>query len=80
VLSRGRAVLALIDNTVSIRRQPEFALAVLHHAVSHAVALESPRGEADGLSALLVGKLPEHGFVNRVYGEYRAPSKRSLRG
>ncbi len=53
LLSPGRAVLALIDNTVSIRRRPQSALATLRCAVSKALALESARGEASEMPELL---------------------------
>jgi hypothetical protein len=41
VLSPGRALLALLANTVSVRRQPEFALATLQRATANALAIES---------------------------------------
>jgi len=46
-LSPGQAVLALLANTVSARRQPELALATLHQVVSHALVLKGVRGEAE---------------------------------
>jgi hypothetical protein len=46
VLSAGRAVLEMIAHTVSIRRQPETALAVLCRAVAEATILQGERGEA----------------------------------
>jgi hypothetical protein len=45
-MSAGEAVLALLKNTVSARRQPEIALAALHKAVAKARAIHGRRGEA----------------------------------
>lgn len=45
-LSAGQAALALLDHTVSARRQPERALAALGRAVLGAQAFKSSRGEA----------------------------------
>jgi hypothetical protein len=45
-LSPGKAVLALMTNTVSIRRQPGIALAKLKEVVARARAVRSSRGEA----------------------------------
>jgi hypothetical protein len=45
-LSPGQAVLALLANTVSARRQPEVALTMLRQVASQAPALEGVRGEA----------------------------------
>lgn len=48
-LSAGKAVLALLANTVSARRQPEQALATLHRVVAEARTLQGTRGEAGEL-------------------------------
>lgn len=45
-ISAGEAVLALLNNTVSARRQPETALATLNKAVSNGRLIKSRRGEA----------------------------------
>ena len=45
-LSAGQGALALLDNTVSVRRQPETALAALRCVVTRASVFESMRGEA----------------------------------
>jgi hypothetical protein len=45
-LNSGQGVMALIDNTVPIRRDPHFALPILGRAGSNAVILKSKRGEA----------------------------------
>ncbi len=48
-LSRGKAVLELLANTVSARSQPEMALSFLSKAVASATSLKSSRGEARDL-------------------------------
>jgi serine kinase of HPr protein (carbohydrate metabolism regulator) len=45
-ISAGEAILALLNNTVSARRQPEMALATLNKAISRARLIKSRRGEA----------------------------------
>ena len=45
-LSAGQGALALLDNTVSIRRQPGFAFEVVQPLASQAEFLKSDRGEA----------------------------------
>ena len=45
-MSAGRAVLALLANTLPARRRPQRALDVLTRVVSHARVLRGPRGEA----------------------------------
>jgi len=42
----GRAVMALLAHTVSVRRQPERAMTVLREVVADAVVLKGVRGEA----------------------------------
>ena len=55
-LSAGRGALALLANTVSVRRQPAFALGVVQRVVRRARVLESARGEAAATAeALLQG-------------------------
>ena len=46
-LSGGEAVLALLANTVSARRQPDVAFRTLQQVVSGAQAVKGSRGEAD---------------------------------
>jgi len=46
-LSAGEGALALLAHTISARRQPELALATLHHVVSRAPVLQGVRGEAE---------------------------------
>jgi hypothetical protein len=45
-LSQGMGAMALLDNAVSARRQPEIVLDTLQKAVSHATILKGVRGEA----------------------------------
>jgi len=45
-LTRGRAVLELLANTVSARSQPELALTALPRALESARIIKGPRGEA----------------------------------
>ena len=45
-LTRGKAVLELLANTVSARSQPEMALSFLTNAVASATSLKGARGEA----------------------------------
>jgi hypothetical protein len=60
-LSAGRGVLALLANTVSIRRQPAIALAVLQRVVARAPVLEGVRGEASETVQSLLRELRESG-------------------
>jgi hypothetical protein len=46
LLSPGQGALALLDNTVSIRREPASALPALKNVVSSATVLKGARGEA----------------------------------
>lgn len=45
-LSPGRAMLALMDNTVAARKAPEFSLPILQQVAGKARAVKSSRGEA----------------------------------
>jgi hypothetical protein len=45
-ISAGQALLALLNNTVSARRQPEIALATLNKTIGGAHLIKSRRGEA----------------------------------
>jgi hypothetical protein len=53
----GRAVLALINNTVSIRRQPRAALSTLCRAIAGVRAVESVRGEASQIAPLILTEM-----------------------
>lgn len=50
----GQAVLALLDNTVLARSQPEFALSALGQAAAGATAFSSARGEAQDIGPQLL--------------------------
>jgi hypothetical protein len=54
-LSAGKAVLALLANTVTARRQPELALSLLPRITSHVPVLKSSRGEANLMVEELLG-------------------------
>jgi len=53
-LSQGKAVLALLANTVSARRHPGKALSTLQRVVADAEILQGPRGEARRLIPLIL--------------------------
>lgn len=53
-LSQGKAVLALLANTVSARRHPERALATLQKVVAEARTFHGARGEAKQLIPLIL--------------------------
>ncbi len=55
----GRAVMALLDHTVSVRRNPERALNTLRQVVTDAVALKGVRGEATEVAETLLRRLTE---------------------
>jgi len=48
-LSQGEAVLALLSNTLSARRQPEVVLPVLERVTANAPAFSGTRGEAEDM-------------------------------
>lgn len=50
-MSAGAALWALLDNTVQVRRRPEWALGVLSRAVAGARGVKSRRGDADVVAA-----------------------------
>jgi hypothetical protein len=56
-LSPSRALLALMDNTVAARRNPEFSLPVLGQVVSQAAAIKSKRDEAADIVEPLLARL-----------------------
>ena len=58
-LSPGRAVIALLDHTVSARRQPERALSTLSQVASQALVLKGVRGEAEQMVDSLLNKASE---------------------
>lgn len=56
-LSCGQAVLALLSNTVSARRQPQKVLATLQRVVAEAQTLKGARGEASELAASVLARV-----------------------
>ena len=56
----GRAVMALLAHTVSVRRKPERALTTLRQVVADAVVLKGARGEATEVAETLLARLTEH--------------------
>lgn len=56
-LSEGKAVLALLANTVSARRQPEKSLATLQKVVAQAKTLKGLRGEASELALSMLARM-----------------------
>jgi len=62
-LSPGQALLALLDNTVAARSEPEHAITILQKVVTQAKSIKSNRGEADTLTPVLLKQLEE--FVHR---------------
>lgn len=47
VLSRGQALMVLIENTIIVREPPVLTMDTLARAVRDAAALAGPRGEAN---------------------------------
>jgi hypothetical protein len=48
-LSPSRAMLALMDNTVAARREPQFSMPILRAAALRATTIQSARGDADSI-------------------------------
>ncbi len=55
-LSAGQGALALLNNTVSVRLNPEAALDTLERVVSHAPVLKGTRGEARDIADALLSR------------------------
>jgi hypothetical protein len=53
-LTPGQALLALMDNTVAVRRNPAHSMPILKQAVTGATTLKSKRGEAGEVAPLLL--------------------------
>ena len=58
-MSQGRAIMALLAHTVSARRQPKRALAILPKVTAQAVFLKGVRGEAEAMIESLLSKSDE---------------------
>jgi hypothetical protein len=76
-LSAGKAVLALLENTVPIRRRPQSCLATLCRIGSSAVAIHSARGEAYETAPMLLREIEENTW-NNLPGEERIQSVGTL--
>ncbi|HKO61573.1 MAG TPA: hypothetical protein VJV03_10470 [Pyrinomonadaceae bacterium] len=61
-LTSGKAVLELLNNTVSARRDPEAALNALRHVVASADVVKGVRGEAEQTAPLILRKLDRRTF------------------
>lgn len=59
-LSPGLGVLELLANTVSARRQPDAAFALLQRAVANAIILKGQRGEASAVAPQLLSLLEKY--------------------
>ena len=55
----GRAVMALLNHTVSVRRKPERALTTLRQVVADAVVIKGARDEAGEIAEALLRRLTE---------------------
>ena len=58
-MSQAKAVMALLTHTVSVRRQPKRALAILPRIAAQAVVLKGARGEAGEMIEYLLSKSDE---------------------
>ena len=57
----GKAVMAPLAHTVSVRNKPERALTTLRKMVADAVVVKGARGEAGEIAEVLLGRLAEQG-------------------
>ena len=57
-LSAGQALLALMDNTVAARREPDYSMPILCEAVLSARCIQSKRGEANRVAPAILGGKP----------------------
>jgi hypothetical protein len=60
-VTRGQAVLQLLDNTIPARSRPRAVLAALDRATEHAHCLAGTRGDADEAAKIIVGQLRNSG-------------------
>ncbi|MFQ5946532.1 MAG: hypothetical protein ACE5NC_09850, partial [Anaerolineae bacterium] len=70
-VSPGRAVMALLANTVSARRQPQLALTILPRVVSQALLLNGVRGQAEELVDSVLNKAERAPIVSTKNGRER---------
>jgi hypothetical protein len=57
-LSRSEAFLALMDNTIAARREPEYTMPILREVVLRAAAVASHRAEARRIAPQILDLLP----------------------
>jgi hypothetical protein len=60
-LSAGEGALAMLENTVSARREPQTALATLRRVVAQSSVLKGERGEAQQMVDFIFNRLAENG-------------------
>jgi hypothetical protein len=60
-VTRGQAVLQLLDNTIPARSRPRAVLTALDRATEHARCLAGTRGDADEAAHIIVAKLRNSG-------------------
>ena len=58
-LSPGHALLALMDNTVAARRAPHKTMPILRETVLEAKAVQSARGNVQGVAAALLAEVDD---------------------
>ncbi len=56
-LSPAQAMLALMDNTVAARREPQYTMPILREAVLGAKVIQGKRGEANAVAPVLLRQL-----------------------
>jgi len=66
-LTAGRALMALLDNTVAARRDPATSLPILQQVVSRATSIKSKRGDASAVTTPILEQLQNttNGFSQR---------------
>lgn len=60
ILTAGQGILAMMPHTLSLSRQPEFALRVLNYVVNSATIASSPRGTAEKFAKILLNFVDKH--------------------
>ncbi len=72
-LTRGRAVLALLHDTLSARIDPDGAMHVLEKAVESAVLLRGARGEAEEMAEKLLALLDDKAAADHALARRNGP-------
>jgi hypothetical protein len=68
-LSAGQAVLKLLENTVSVRRDPQRAMKFCHDLTADALCWSGPRGSADQTAALILAACDDLAFPSHLNPE-----------